>query len=154
MKEEQLIRYLVQDNSGKFFLSQQNESYFYFLNIEPVELKQQEMWLILSEYIDDAFGVRISEITGTFNNKPVIRHKEYFDSDDIVKLAGGLDKISSISLIREHIEDNKLIIHQSGQIVLEYNHLTGISPYVEELMDLIPGLIQQNRDSSKFYRHA
>lgn len=154
MKEKQLIRYLVQDDSGKFFLSQQDESYFYFLNIEPVELKQQEMWLILSEYVDDEFGVKISEIAGTFKNKAVIKHKEHFTSEDIVKLAGGLDKISSISLTIKYIDNDKLVIHQNGEIVLKYDYNAGISPYIEELMNLIPGLIQRNRESPSYYRHA
>ena len=62
-------------------------------------------------------------------------------------MAGRAKQISSITLELKHVEDNSLTIYQNGTLVIDYNFSKGVSPYLKEIAQSIPSVIENDINS-------
>lgn len=147
--KEYVYQYLVKDQDEHFFLTTKDSSYFYFENLEQVELHQRDIWSIVYEYIDGELGVNIITLTGKLNGKSREKYADSLTAMDVIEMASEVDKLSSITLTLRNSQDDDIVrIHRDGRITLGLNSSKTVSPYLDEVVRSIPKIVEANSISA------
>lgn len=148
MKDAKKTYLLVKDSFNRPSLVEKEQSYYLdYLQVAPAELTQQDFWLIISEYLDNASLANITELNGKLGNYSLGDDGNALTASEIIEMAGRVKQISSITLELKHVEDNSLTIYQNGTLVIDYNFSKGVSPYLEEIAKGISSIIDYDNNS-------
>lgn len=139
---------LVKGDQNKISLvNNKDQGYLDYLRLEPIELTQQDFWSIIGEYIDGS--ANIVKINGRLGKRKLNKFGVSLSAEEIIKFAGMIDHISSVVLTLKQIDNNALTIKQSGLLTVDYRFSEGISPYMDDIVQSIPPLIQNNYETQE-----
>lgn len=148
MKDAKKTYLLVKDSFNRFSLVEKEQSYYLdYLQVDPVELTQQDFWLIIGEYLDNTSLANITELNGKLSGFSLGDNGDALTASEIIQMVGRVKQISSITLELKHVEDNSLTIYQNGTLVIDYNFSKGVSPYLEEIAKGISSIIDYDNNS-------
>lgn len=148
MKDAKKTYLLVKDSFNRFSLVEKEQSYYLdYLQVDPVELTQQDFWLIIGEYLDNTSLANITELNGKLGGFSLGDNGDALTASEIIQMVGRVKQISSITLELKHVEDNSLTIYQNGTLVIDYNFSKGVSPYLEEVAKGISSIIDYDSNS-------
>lgn len=142
---------LVKDNTNKLSLLDKEQIYLDYLKLEQINLKQQDFWSIISDYIDGLAGVNITQVEGKAGSQTLSISNNALTASKIINFVSTIEHISAITLMVKHVGDNTLTVFKDGMIDISYSYTNKISPYVQDLLISIPALIRENdiqQDSS------
>ena len=148
MKDAKKTYLLVKDSFNRFSIVEKEQSYYLdYLQVDPAELTQQDFWLIIGEYLDNASLANITELNGKLGDYSLGDDGNALTASEIIEMVGRVKQISSITLELKHVEDNSLTIYQNGTLVIDYNFSKGVSPYLEEIAKGISSIIDYDNNS-------
>lgn len=148
MKDAKKTYLLVKDSFNRPSLVEKEQSYYLdYLQVAQAELTQQDFWRIIGEYLDDTSLANITELNGKLGDYSLGDNGNALTASEIIEMAGRAKQISSITLELKHVEDNSLTIYQNGTLVIDYNFSKGVSPYLKEIAQSIPSVIENDINS-------